>query len=235
MANLFKQAAKKASKETKKKPKGTVIELPIELDPQDKTLTGESAKLHKAVTDLIKGAAEYSAAKNKMNVAKGTLGRFAHPEISRRIAGTGTVPPGPIKFVDHKGQQVTYVIQDKSGQYPLKDDQIEELRELLGDEKADEVMETQEVYAFDNKVMDEPLEDGEGTVSDVIFEIVSRAISRNTRLTDDQKERLIRQDEKTKLIPRFPETAAMHCGKDAARIEDAFDILSSQVVRYLKS
>lgn len=235
MANLFKQAAQKTAAEAKTtKPKGTVIELPKELDTGGK-LTGDSAKLHQAVADLLIGSSEEKAAKNKQNLAKGTLGRFAHPEIVRRIAKDGQVPPGPIKFVDHKGQSVTYVIQDKSQQYALKDDQVSDLRDLLGEEAANEVMVTEEVYAFNPDTMNEPLAGGEGTVADVVFEIVSKAVERNTKLSDAQKAALIRQDVVTKLKAGFANAAALHCGKDAGRIEDAFDILKSQVVRYVKS
>lgn len=235
MANLFQKAAKKSKETTtKSKPKGTVIELPKELDGDGK-LTGDSAHYHKAVHDMLEAERELKAAKNKANLAKGTLGKYVHPEVVRLLAENGVLPPTPIKVQDHKGQAVTYVVTDKSQQYPLKDDQITELQEILGETKADEITDTVEVYAFDPDCMNETLQEGEGTVADVVFEIVSKAVTRNTKLTDDQKERLIRQDVVTRLIAGFPASAAVHCGRDAVRIEEVFDVCKSQVVRYLKS
>jgi hypothetical protein len=243
MANLFQAAATKAAKEVKEtKPKGTVIELPYEVDSA-KVLTGESRKLHEAVTTLVEADGESKAAKNKANLAKGTIGKFAHPEVVRRLASSGLMPPGPIKFVNHEGESVTYVVTDKSKQYALKPDQVEDLKELLGEDGAAKLLKDETVFHFVPATMNEELtvsseetdEDAPKTVADVVFAAVSEAIMGCDLLTDEQKGSLIESKQITRLVPEAAKLAPQVCGKDASVIEDLFDICKSQIVRYVKT
>lgn len=231
--NMFRKAANEAKKEAKKtKPKGTVIELPQEVG-DDNQLRPEFRRLHDAVHLLIESDSDAKAAKNKANLAKGQLNGWANPEIARRIATGNGLPPTPIKLVNSKGEEVTYVITDKAGQYALKDDQVEELEELLGEDAAAKLYDRREVYSFDPQVMNEQVSDDE-SVADVIFEIVSKAIERNTKLSDAQKESLIRCDDAAYLKKGACQLAPAVCGQDAAKIAEFLDVVSAQITRYVK-
>lgn len=244
MVNLFKAAAQKTVAEIKKtKPKGTTFELPRELDDNG-TLVGDSKKLNRAVKDLLDAAKDEKAAKTKAGVAKAVLLRHCSPTVIQNLAHNGMIPATPIKFSNHEGESVTYVIQDKTQQNELKPEQIERIQELLGDDKAAEIIVTEEVYQFNPKVMNQEApsqktdEDGNTvneTVGEVIFDVVSSALENCDRLTDEQKEALFDYKVKSNLIKNIADLAPQLIGKDAGKIEELLEIASSQVVRYVKT
>ncbi len=100
------------------KPKGTVIVLPKDLDAEG-NLTGQSEELNKSVTDVIEADREEKAAKSKGNLAKGILNRFIASEYAGLYANRGVVPATPVQVVNHRGESLTYVTQDKSQQNGL--------------------------------------------------------------------------------------------------------------------
>jgi len=149
---LFTNAGDKEKAEPKK-PKGTVFALPIDLD--DDTLSEECAELHACVPEVAKAKADEKAAKNRGNAAKGLLGKFALPRFASEYATLGEMPPGPVTIVNHDGQSVTYVIQDKSQQNSLDDDQVAKLVALVGEEGVESITHEKEVYFFSSSTLAE--------------------------------------------------------------------------------
>ena len=149
--NLF--AKSKANQEDKpKKSKGTVWELPRELDAEGK-LTGESAILHQAVTDAIAADAAKKAAENKGNMAKSRLSQYALSRYVENIANLGVLPTTPMAIANHVGESVTYVVQDKSGQNAITLEQKDMLASVLGEEVAEEIVVERTVFSFNPEVM----------------------------------------------------------------------------------
>lgn len=221
-----------------KKAKGTVFELPKELDAEGK-LTGESAILHQAVTDVITADDEAKAAKNKADMAKGTLNRWVTPTYAQQMAKLATLPPTPVTLVNHLGHSLTFVVQDRSKAAVIADDQLEALRDVIP--TIDTLVEVRKEYAFNSDTLAEVAAGPEAnpgepvTVQAVVFKIVSDAIRTNNLLSVEQKKALIAVSSKRYLKPGVITRMAELCGANAARIERFMKNVGSALVCYLKA
>jgi hypothetical protein len=231
--NLFAKA-KESAVAAPKKEKGTVFQLPKELDVEGK-LIGESALLNNAITEVLEASAEEKAAKNKGNLAKGRLSKYARSRMVEMTAKLGVLPPTPVSVVNHSGESVTYVVQDKTQQNAIGAEQVDLFKSLLGEDGAARVVHTKTVYSFDVNTMEEKAAYGEMTVAEIVAETVSAALAADKRLSDEQKGALISSTEKTYLKPNTLQRVAELCGADAARIEQFLEAAGSSVVQYVKA
>jgi len=235
--NLF-QAAAVNEKAEPKKLKGTVFTLPTDIDASGK-LTEDAQRLNDAVGDVKDASADEKAAKNLGNLAKGLLGKYALDRFVDEFAKLSVLPPGPITLVNHEGVGVTYVIQDKSGQNGLDEQQVGLLNALLGRKIAAAVLTEEETYSFCSTTMAEKAAgeiaaDGE-TVADIVFGVVSEAIMASTKLTMEQKASLIKRRTTTHLkkntLQRVPELL----GSNPTKIKAFFEAVGSAIVKYIKA
>jgi len=231
--NLFAKA-KEAAVVAPKKEKGTIFQLPKELDVEGR-LIGESALLNNAVTEVLEASAEEKAAKNKGNLAKGRLSKYAQSRLVEMTAKLGVLPPTPVNVVNHNGESVTYVVQNKANQNALSPEQVELFKSEFGAELGESLVVRRDVYSLNSEVMNDVGTDGKTPVVEVVAEIVSNAVANDKRLTDEQKQNLILVASKTFLKASAPERVAELVGTDAARIDKFFECAGSAVVRYIKS
>jgi hypothetical protein len=232
--NLFKRAKSKPA--AKKKTKGTVFELPADI--QEGKLVGESQVLDQALKDLAKATKDKKAADNLANAAKGKLNRWVEGAYTTEWAKLGVQPPTPISIVGHDGDSATYVVADKSQQYGLDEEQQSMLAELLGEETAGHMIVTRDLVTFDPNIMAEnaagPKAKEDEVVGDIVAEIVSKAIWDSPKLSDKQKEDLIKAEEKTGLRPTILQRLAEFCGADGAKIKAVLGVIKSSCTRYLR-
>jgi len=234
--NLFARAAEKTAVAPKKKVKGTVLVLPKDLNDKGE-LQGESKLLHEAVTIAISAKSEMDAAKGRLGAAKGMLHTYAEEAWCATYAQAGVQPTTPVSIQNHKGEALTFVVQDKCGQNAIDEDQIELLGILLGTEAAASLIETKEFFGFNPDTMKQVAAGKEAkgeTVQDVIFEIVSQVIGESLKLSNEQKEEMFTQTSKTHLkkntLPRLAEL----CGANVGKIQSFMQSAGSAIVRYLK-
>jgi hypothetical protein len=233
VANLFANAAKKAATAPKKE-KGTVIQLPKELDTDGK-LIGESALLNNAVTAAIEAKAEEKAAANKGALAKTKLKNFAQAEIVKLYAKLGVPPATPVSVMNHNGEAVTYVMADKSQQNPISAEQVELFKSILGEDGAAKVVNDKTTFYFDVATMGEQAGNApDKTVFEIVCELVSTALANESRLSADQKASLIQSTVKTYLQPNTLDRIAELCGADAARIGQFYDAAGTACVRSIQ-
>lgn len=235
--NLFARAAEKTADKPKKKTKGTALQLPKDLNTAGE-LQGESKVLNEAVSIAITAKAEMDAAKGRLGAALDCLKGHAEEAWCATYAENGVQPETPVVIMNHKGETLTLVVQDKCGQNPINDDQLELLGVLLGTEVAASLTEEIAKFGFDPNTMKEAaagekVKEGE-TVQDVIFEIVSAAVSKCSKLSDEQKENLFTHEAKTYIkrntLPRLAEL----CGSNVGKIQSFLQAAGSAIVRYMK-
>lgn len=234
--NLF--ARSKAAQEDKpKKKKGTVLQLPKDLDDSG-SLVGDSKIMNEAVTTAIAAKRDQDAAKGRLGAALGCVHDHVVEAWCAQYAQDGTQPATPVTVLNHLGESLGFVIQDKSQQNAVSDDQVEALGLCLGEEVAASLVDVRDVYSFDSDTMKQAAggpkaKDGE-TVQDVVFAIVSEALLGSPKLSDDQKAGLIASESKTYLkrntLARLGELCGGNVGKILAVVESA----GSAFVRYLK-
>jgi hypothetical protein len=242
--NMFAKVARKVEEKPEKKgKKGTTYTLPKDLDAEGK-LQGDSKAMNESVTTVIEAKQEENKAKNKGKLAKGKLNDWAFTQLYRDWANLGVQPEGPVKVANHNGETLTVMITDKTQQNTLGDDQAEILVGLLGEDLYGQLVEEVQVFGFDPKVMsqfagvelanqaDTPA--GKPTVMDVIGEIVSDAIQKTKRLTDEQKETILTFDSVTRVRAGRVARLVEFLGQDAVKLEETLDAIGSGVTRYLK-
>ena len=235
--SLFARAADKSADRPKKRKKGTVLALPKDLDGEGQ-LQGESKLLHEAVTTAIKAKRDMDAAKGLLGSAVGTLHEHAEEAWCAQYAVGGVQPETPVVIQNHLGESLTFVVQDKCGQNAVTEEQVELLGVLLGVEAAASLIETREVYGFNPDTMGQTAEgdkaNGEESVQDVIFKIVSDTIGKSPKLSDGQKAEIFTHVSKTYVkkntLPRLAEL----CGSNVGKIAGFLQAAGSAIVRYCK-
>jgi hypothetical protein len=235
--NLFAKA-KSAAATPIKKSKGTTINLPRDLD-ENGNLTGESKLLNEAVHDVIAADADEKAAKNKGNAAKGILKSWVVDAWAGEAVRLSTLPPTPITVTNHKGEAVTYVLQDKTQQNSLAQEQVILFNALLGEEVAASLIEERTMYAFNSDIMNQaaagPKAVSGETVQDVIFAIVSSALAECPKISDEQKASLISATTKTNL--RFGVYGRLMeiCGANIGRVTAFLEAAGTSIVKYFRA
>ena len=234
--NLFARAATKtAAKPTKKK--GTPLILPVDLNERGE-LVGESKLLNEAVSIALSSKKEMDAAQGRLSAAKGTLHAHTEEAWCAIYASGGVKPATPVSIQNHKGESLTFVVQDKCGQNAINGEQFELLSILLGEEVADSLTETREVFGFNPDTMKEiatgDKANGEETVQDVIFKIVSDVIGKSTKLSDEQKDAMFTQTSKMHIKKNVLPRLAELCGSNVCKIQSFMIAAGSAIVRYLK-
>lgn len=234
--NLFARAAEGSPKDTKRKKKGTALVLPRDLNDEGE-LQGESKVLNESITQAIEAKAAMDAAKGRLTTAMGNLKPHAEEAWCAKYAELGVQPETPVVVQNHKGEQATFVVQDKCAQNAVDDDQIELLNVLLGEDVAAGLIEKREVYSFDSDTMKQKAggrAKKDETVQDVVFELVSKAILGSPKLSEEQKGTLINQESKTHLRRNTLVRLAELCGADVGKIAAFLQAADTAFVRYLK-
>lgn len=246
--NLFHKAAKQEAVAVKEAPrKGTTFKLPVETvqDEDGNTqLAPQTVELHKAIKTVLDENKVAKQAENKQNDAKGKLMPVVLNMFANLFCKDQRVPAGPMTLVNSEGLGLTFVIQDKSGQYALSTEQVNDLKELLGPKTTDNITVTATEFKFNPGTMIEPAGNIEGLnaeqvaakpkVADIVAEIVSSAIVNCDQLTDDQKASLIDAEQKTRFRKDKLNDLAQVADFNPSRLLMIFEILGSSVVKYLK-
>lgn len=230
--NLFARAKTKDVAKTTTKKKGTTFALPKDLD-SDGALVGASKNQNEAITTVIKAKGEEKTAVSRGKLAKGILNPWTLTRWCTEFARLGVMPPTPVSVVNHNGESLTWVVQDKTQQNTLNDEQVELLEGLLGEDAATIAIEEATVYGFNKDTMAEAA--GDTTVEEVVFELVNEVLMKDTRLSDEQKSSLIDSNTVKRLRPGMLGRLAEITGADATKIEQVVEAIGSGLPHYLKS
>lgn len=223
--NLFAKAASTAAKTTPaKKSKGTILRLPVLVDPATKEMTEESKALHDAVREVIEADREKKAAEGREKSAKGIVAPVATELLCEEWAHLGCQPETPITVMAADGSSVTYVLSNKAGQYAWSDEQHEALCDMIGPEAAEKCVHMRTSFSLDEEVLNE-----EG-----VLEKLNGALAASG-LSEEQLGRLLKAESVRKLKPLTITNLTQIVGNDPKKLEEAFSFLGSTLVRYLKS
>jgi hypothetical protein len=227
MAGLFsKVKAQAAVKSTVSKKKETVW------------LVGDPAtdKIGKSVREIIKLTGEAKAIEAKEKVHKNIVKEYAEENFVNDYAALGVHPETPFVVQNEAGERVTFVVQDRSSQYQVKDDQKGALVELLGQDAAADLLYEETTFALNRDVLAVP------GVQEVIEAALEKAIK---KLTDDSAGKPILSPEaaellldvktKTSFKPGTLDRLTVVCGKDTTKISRFLEIMGSSATRYIKA
>lgn len=219
---LFKKAADKAKAKSSDSPK-----------KKKQTLwrTSVSPEVDSAVSELRKLSSKMKEVKAQMDLPKQVVYDFASTNFIESFTSNGVLPETPMKVVNGKGESVTFVVQDRSSQYTIKDDQYEMLEEVLGEDAAEDVVYTETTIQFNRDVL---AVEGVSEVVEKALESAMRKIVKMDLVSEEVAEELIQVNEKRALKPGTITRAAEVSGRNASRLEAFLDIVGSSCTRYVK-
>ena len=225
MANAFARAAANAPAVKTSRKQNAVWQLN---DPS----------LGQAVIDLIRYQGERKAIETKENIQKGRLKSYAEDRYAESFAMNGVEPDGTMMLSNEDGQTVTFVVQDRSAGYAIKDDVLEAVEQVLGPDGAAAIIYEQTVFGFDTVVMSQKTKDDTGReVQEVLGE-------RLMALLDDMRvEGILDQEQVDALLTAknirafrpgtLPQLAEI-AGRNIPRLKLLLQAMGGAIVRYIK-
>lgn len=198
-------------------------------------LAEESKLVAESVHELNKLQKESKSVEAKMAIHKQVVKKHAERNYINDYAANGISPDTPMTVQNQDGEKCTYVVQDRSGQYAIKPDQCDALRELLGADATENLLYEETAYSFNRDVMAIP------GVMEVVEKALESAVKKLTDtkdgksiLTPDQAELLLGAESKQALRPGTLDRLSLICGRDSTRITQFLEIIGSNVTRYVK-
>jgi hypothetical protein len=193
-------------------------------------------KVASSVHELVELASQAKAVEAKMSVHKSIVKEYAEQNYVRDYAGAGVSPETPMVVLNANGEKVTFVIQDRSSQYQVKDDQKDALNALLGEDAAQNLLYTETMFGFNRDVLAMP------GVQEVVEKALENALKELTDdkdgkpvLTPEQAEMLLDVKTKTAFKPGTLDRLTLICGRDTTRIGQFLEIMGSSATRYCKT
>lgn len=222
MAGIFAKAAAKAketAKEVKKKGVAWLVG------------GAESESISKAVHELTMLAAQMKALEAKQGIIKSAIKRYCDDMFVRDYVARESMPDSPMSLINADGDKVSYVCQDRGGQYGLKPEQLEALEDLLGADAVGNITYNEQTFSFNREIMSMP------GVQEAIGESIETAMMSLVdcgTLTPLQAESLLDVKDKTSFRPGTLDRLTAICGRDSNKVKQFLDISGSSFTRYVK-
>lgn len=223
MAGLFAKVASKKVADAPKREKGTPW------------LVGDSAgdKIADAVRKLVDLSRQAKNIETQMAPQKAVVKKFAEQQYVSQYAAAGVSPDSPMTIQTADGEKVTYVVQDRSTQYAVKEEQVDALKCLLGEDAAADLLFEETRFGFNRLIMMIP------GVQEAVESALESALERLTSgempvLNQEQAEELLEVDQKLAFKPGTLDRLSVIAGRDTGRIKAFLDIMGSSATRYVK-
>ncbi len=186
----------------------------------------------KAVHELVELSAQEKAIAAKKKLFATVVAKHASTHFVQDFCALGVQPETPMVVQNTDGEKVTYVVQDRGGQYNVKPEQQDALQQLLGADLAASLLYTETTFGFDRTVFSLP------GVSEAIEKALEAAVKKMVKdevLTAEQADTLIQAESKTSFKPGTLDRAAEYCGRDTTKLQQFLDAMGSSCTRYIKS
>lgn len=221
MALFSKAAAKSAAKPSKQKKSTTWVVGSSEDDKQ------VSDAIHQLV--LLKADEEIINAKKGIHMS--VVMNAAKDMHVSAFCERGVPPETPMIMQNCNGEQVNFVVQDRGGQYKVKEESLDAMRQILGDDAVDELVYTETTIGFNRDIMAIP---GVSEAIEKALETTVAKLIKSRIITEEQADELITADQKTSFKPGVLKRAAEICGRSTVRLSQFLDAMGSACTRYIK-
>lgn len=188
-------------------------------------------RLGVAVKELVALSQQAKAIEAKTGLFKGLLKEHGESEYVDDYVRLGVEPETPMVIQNTDGEKVTFVIQDRSAQYGVKEDQKAALVELLGEDAAGNLLYEETSFGFNRDVLALP---GVQEIVEKALESAIRKLTAEGVLTEEQTELLLDVKVKEAFKPGTLGRLVNLCGKDTVKVKQLLEILGSSATRYIK-
>lgn len=210
MANRFAKAASTATV-APKKGDGEII---IPSDPA----------IRKAIDDFVIAKEAIKTGESDKQVAGGVALPWIKREYLKVFATNGFKPD---KFKVKGDQEEVLLLSQERSQYNITDEQLETLKAILGEKKAEQILVESTDFAFDSTILNK-----EGVI-DILSAAIDRAVTEG-KLTNEEGDKLLvskpRRTIKVGTVDRLP----IICDNDVDVMEQVADALGSTLTMYLR-
>lgn len=186
----------------------------------------------KAVHELVELSAQEKAIAAKKKLFATVVAKHAATHYVQDFCSLGVQPETPMVVQNTDGEKVTYVVQDRGGQYNVKPEQQDALQQLLGADLAESLLYTETSFGFDRTVFSVP---GVSAAIEKALEAAVKKLVKDEVLTAEQADQLIQAETKTSFKPGTLDRAAEYCGRDTTKLAQFLDAMGSSCTRYIKS
>ena len=190
----------------------------------------EQDKIARAIHELVGLAAQRKAIEAKEKIFKTVVLSHAKENFYQDYAARGVFPETPMKVQNHDGETVTFIVQERN-QYPVKDESISALTQILGEDGANELIYKETVFGFNRTIL---AVDG---VMDVLGRHIEAAMAELVDagvLDQDRADLLLDADEKRSFRPGILQRLGIIAGKSAGKIRQVCDAMGSSCVQYVR-
>ncbi len=213
--NLFNAALKKADApgEKVKKAKAEFV-------------TCDDAVITKAIKDFCDAKDKEKSAKAEAGIAKVPIEEFANARFVEKFAEDG-IKPESFKIIGDDESQVTFIAQDRSGNYPVSDEQLEQITEAIGSDKANDLICETTTYSFSPEILRKK----------GVMEFLGRAMQtlvKNGVLTDEEVNELLVAKVTRVIKPGTLTLLANICEQKLPVMKQLVTALDSNVSTYIK-
>lgn len=219
MGGLLERAKLRDQKADSRSKRETVWRLPAG-DP----LNGD-------VSDLVKLADEAKTIDGRMVMHKTRLKDFGERQIVAACVAEGKLPESTMLIRNADGLDVTFVLQDRSSQYGVKDDQVEALELFQTDPDAGELIGEETTFKFNREIMALP---GVMQAVEKALEAAVKSLVKSNVITLGEAEDLIEADTKRAFRPGTLDRITEICGRDPGRLAAFLKIMGSSATRFIK-
>lgn len=183
----------------------------------------------KAIHEMVKIAAEEKALKGKKSMHETILKKEALRRFIEHIAEVGVSPDTPMHLMNTDGEKVSYIVQDRSGQYKVKPEQKEALEQILGAEATEDLLYEQISFSFNREAMMKP---GVAEAVEKALEAVDKKLRASGKLSDEDV--LVDADVKEAFKPGTIDRVGIICGSDTTKIRNFLEAAGPNCTRYIK-
>ena len=195
---------------------------------KDKVASSKLQPSKKATVWQVADANEATA----LNSAIHEIVKHAEDCYLRAYADRGVAPDSPMQLVNNDGEKVIYVVQERCAQSKVKDEQVEQLDLLLGEDAAKAILFENSVFKFNNTLLaKDGVMDAVGSALESAFE----GLVESGCLTAAEASNVLEVDEFVAFKPGTTNRLADVCGRDTQKMKNLLDVMGSASARYVKA
>jgi len=155
--------------------------------------------------------------------------KHAKAEFFSTYADNGVFPETPMLVQNQDGEKCTFVVQDRSSQYQCKQEQLEQLILLLGEDAARNMVAEEIRFGFQREAMINP------KIQSVLERHLNSAIEELTEAgVIEGFQDVLEVEQKTAFKPGTLQRLSQICGADSTKMRQVMDAMGSSAVQYIK-